>query len=208
MHHIAQSSQYFIHNLNQIIPSNIFASVSQGEMMMSHNVNKRLIVCCFPFLVVILLAHWLSIISASPSDICNVPGIFSTIQQAVTESTCEIIIIDNGTLHENVNISRTVTISGQGILSTTVDGNATDPVFTIQPNAVVTLTGMTITNGLALRGGGIHVLTSTLVLSALKIANNAASGSWPDGRGGGIHNSGTVRLTNCILISNSAETRW
>jgi hypothetical protein len=82
----------------------------------------------------------------------DVPGDYSTIQAAADDNHCAIIALTSALYVENVAITRTVTIQGQSPAATTVDGNASGPVFAIGNGGVVTLTRMTITNGL----GGIY----------------------------------------------------
>lgn len=57
-----------------------------------------------------------------------------------------------GTYLDNVAIDRSLSITGAGAKKTTVDGGKAGTVFTINNPAVVTLSGMTITNGFS-RGG-------------------------------------------------------
>jgi hypothetical protein len=87
--------------------------------------------------------------NASPAGVvCDVPGGYSTIQAAVDDNNCDIIALTTALYAENVAITRTVTIEGRSPADTIVDGNASGPVFAIGNGGVVTLTRMTITNGL------------------------------------------------------------
>jgi predicted outer membrane repeat protein len=130
--------------------------------------------------------------------------------------------------YENVHVPISLTIQGSGALWTIVDGQQKDSVFEIgsNPNAVVTLSGMTIQNGKAPNGGGINN-DGTLTVKDCKISRNTADyggGIWNDGtltvkdstisgnianfNGGGIYNGGntaTVSVSACKIIENTAK---
>ena len=102
---------------------------------------------------------------------------YATIQQAVN-SGCSKILVKPGTYYENVVIpaAQTVSITGlAGAAKTIVDGGGAGSVFTINSGANVTLTGLTIQNGSAFRGGGISNAGS-LTLNQSIIADNTAAG--------------------------------
>ncbi len=114
-----------------------------------------------------------------------------TIQYAVLNCG-PTIDVDPGTYFENVTIDRDVVINGSGPDSTTVDGGGSGTVFTIQPSFIphnVELRGMSIVNGLAIDGGGIHN-EGLLTVADSRVADNVAQGGpGDDGRGGGIFSS-------------------
>ncbi len=122
---------------------------------------------------------------------------------------------------------------GQGPL--TISGNSAGRVFLIDANVTATLSGLTITAGLAAGdygggledlgtttvndcaitgnsatyGGGLYIATNaTATLTDCVISGNlsSASGGSP-GDGGGIDNSGTATLTDCTIGGNSALCR-
>jgi Right handed beta helix region len=119
-------------------------------------------------------------------------------------------------------VNRSVTISGLGANNLTVDGNANDRVFYINPGNTVTISGLTITNGHhAYGGGGIYNDRATLTVSNSTLSSNYGSGIYNDGatltvsnstlssnQGDGIANecygggSATVTVTNSILSGN------
>src|SRR5438067_6457140 len=75
-------------------------------------------------------------------------------------------------------VSRSITISGPGAASLTVNGNATSRVFHIGSGRTVTISGLTVTNGNAnnqtvLDGGGIYNDHATLTLNNCTINNNS-----------------------------------
>ena len=73
-------------------------------------------------------------------------------------------------------ISRNLTITGPGASQLSISGNHTSRVFEIGSDATVSLSGLTIQNGVT----GIAY--------------------WPQNiNGGGIYNSGTLTITNCTI---------
>ena len=81
-------------------------------------------------------------------------------------------------------------------------------IFTIDSPAIVSLTGLTITNGSVLgdNGGGIWN-AGTLTLTDCVVSDNVAERSGtPSGLGGGIYNAGgTLVLSDCAVSGNSAD---
>jgi len=103
-------------------------------------------------------------------------------------------------------VNKSVTISGPGAGSLTVDGNANSRVFHIGSDKTVSIFGLTITDGNASgnypddRGAGIYNDHATLTLSNCTISGNSAAGI-----GGGTYNDNAIlTLNNCTIASNSA----
>ena len=103
-------------------------------------------------------------------------------------------------------VNKSVTISGPGPGSLTVDGNANSRVFHIGSDKTVSIFGLTITDGNASgnypddRGAGIYNDHATLTLSNCTISDNSAAGI-----GGGTYNDNAIlTLNNCTIASNSA----
>ena len=101
------------------------------------------------------------------------------------------------------DISRTdLTINGAGAVKLTVRRNSGSPysVFSGVGNFALTISGLTINNGLAPNsGGGIRVDSGALTVTDCVLADNFA----PDG-GGGISHTGNVKLKviNCKFNGN------
>ena len=92
-----------------------------------------------------------------------------------------------------------ITIQGPGASNLTVQRDSTAPqfsAFAIQGWSI-NLSGMTITGGSAVFGGGI-LNDGTLTLTNSTFTNNTASGD-----GGGILNDGTLTLTNSTFTNNT-----
>lgn len=140
---------------------------------------------------------------AIPDGFCTVPGDYPTIQAAVAAQNCGVIDVAAGTYLETVTISRSLTIQGQGALNTIVNGGGAGRVFQIEvASTVVTLTGITISNGNSDRGGGIYMDTYTSVI----VKDSILSGNVASMNGGAIYNNifATVTISNSSLSNNSA----
>jgi len=114
--------------------------------------------------------------SGSVSSTC-----FGTITAALKHAhSGDSIDIAAGTYAENIHIGKnsrkgakiSLTITGAGPGSTIIDGGANGTVVSIFPQAVVTLSGVTIQNGSA---SGVAVRDGTLALSNCVVTNNQAS---------------------------------
>jgi hypothetical protein len=100
-------------------------------------------------------------------------------------------------------IDKNLTIAGPGAGQLTVSGNKTSRVFEVATGMQVTLSGLTISNGKAVYGGGI------LNNGALTVSNSTVSGNYATvpstkifNEGGGIDNFGTLTVSNSTLSNN------
>jgi subtilisin-like proprotein convertase family protein len=130
------------------------------------------------------------------------------IQAAINKSwPGDIVSIAAGTYLENLEINDTsLTLQGQGAISTTVDGSAQERVLFLSdedattPMSVV-ISGLRLQNGKASSlGGAIKNETATIHLTVMdsEIANNSVD----TGGGGGIHNQGFLTLNNVVIRNN------
>lgn len=182
-----------------------------------------LFVLLVPLAVLIGLVSGLSagnqdVITVCPRD-CDRFVLGRAVKAAYPGST---ISVGAGTYTGTVSINKPVTIAGSGPASTALDGGAAGPVLVIHETAVVTVSLVTIVNGLALvdqgqaRGGGVYNL-GHLKLVSVTLANNAAIASKAAGGsikghayGGGIFNGcekdhcGHLRLVDSLLAENLA----
>ena len=92
------------------------------------------------------------------------------------------------------------TIAGPGANLLTINGNQAGSGFDIQGGSA-TISGLTVTNGQADRGGGVLNQAGTLSLISVTVTGNVAFD-----QGGGVDTqfSGTTTLTNCTINGNSA----
>ncbi len=104
-------------------------------------------------------------------------------------------------------------IDGPGAGAVTISGGNAVGVFQVEPGAVVSLSGLTISGGSAANGGGIDVpYGGTLTVAGSTITGNSAdytnsSGSVQDEGGGGIYNGGILTVTDCVITDNSDRHR-
>jgi hypothetical protein len=110
-----------------------------------------------------------------------------------------------------LGIAKDLTIAGPGADVITVSGNHASRVFDVAATFTVSLSGLTIADGLAITtladGGGIRNNSGALTVTGSVLSGNTASGSKgvAFGFGGGIFNSlGTVTVTDSILSGNTA----
>jgi hypothetical protein len=123
-------------------------------------------------------------------------------------------------------VNKSVTISGPGADSLTIDGNSQSRVLHIGSGKTVTISGLTITHGNPPNddGGGVYDDHATLEINGCTISNNVGIGgavsnhhgtltmntctvssNYTGDRGGGILNEeGTLSLNNCVIGPNNA----
>ena len=110
-----------------------------------------------------------------------------------------------------LTIAKSLDIDGPGAGQLTVSGGGASRVFDIASGADVTLSGLTIANGVAVQGGGIDNF-GTLTVDRCTLLNNKAIGgsgnsTTPDAaNGGGIANEvgASLALTRSLLANNVA----
>jgi len=102
------------------------------------------------------------------------------------------------------DLSTNITIAGPGPASLTVARNGAQGtpdfgIFTVPVGVEVTISGLTISGGLEMSGGGISN-AGMLTLTGCTVSGNLAG----DSSGGGIFNSGTLTLTDSTVSGNRA----
>ena len=105
-------------------------------------------------------------------------------------------------------ITENVVISGPGASDLTISGDDSHRVFEIAStnNPVVKIEKLTLTKGLATDANGGAILSASsglLTIDSVTISNSTATGSFPNGRGGGISAS-TATVSTSTLSGNSA----
>lgn len=193
-----------------------------------------LLVSVLALTLLLLMAQTMAAQGSGGLATCNVPTAgHITIQSAIDDPACAEVNVAVGTFNENLNVRRSVTVRGQGMNSTRVDGGGLDRVVLIEPGHSVTLTQLTIANGKAQGpgGGGIFSVNSTLVLNAVAVQGNSTTqwgggvhvyasldrklviqGSRIEGNsaaeyGGGIYSAGaTTEISDSLITGNSAST--
>jgi hypothetical protein len=141
----------------------------------------------------IVSTAWGDIIVVSPGE---------SIQTAINGSSYgDTIEVAAGTYTENITLKNGVALIGAGASTTTINGGGAGSVVTstnCNPNTI--LEGFTITDGNAIRGGGMNNSSSSpQVTNCIFIGNSA----W---YGGGIcNNQASPVITSCNFTGNSAE---
>jgi CSLREA domain-containing protein len=111
--------------------------------------------------------------------------------------------VDSNASAGDLDLTSNITINGRGAGLTIIDGNnlvTNDRVFEIQ-SGTVTLSGLTIQNGIAAYGAGIFAYPSaTVAVLSSTISNNYATSD-----GGGIYAGGPLTLTNSTITNNTAD---
>lgn len=107
----------------------------------------------------------------------------------------------------DLDITDDVTITGNGVNATIIDGDAADRVFHVMYGATALLEHLRIQNGGAVAsGGGIQADGGTdLQLDTVTVSGNHASSSGFV-QGGGIHATGDVAAQFLVVDGNSAQS--
>ncbi len=119
--------------------------------------------------------------------------------------------VHNITLTSNeLDIPINLTIEGPGESNLTISGDAANRIFEISNDASVTISGLTITDGVVngANGGGVLVDSgaSLDLKQALVTGNSAYSNSQGYyGAGGGIENDGSLTISGSTFRSNLAS---
>src|SRR5262252_7325288 len=101
----------------------------------------------------------------------------------------------------DLDITSSVSITGDGAATTIVDGEALDRVFDVLATGAAVISGVTIQNGSADAGAGIRVEGGTLKLMESTVMGNQASDA-----GGGIDNDvGVLQVVRSTVSGNVAH---
>ncbi|MCA9965513.1 MAG: hypothetical protein KC423_14755, partial [Anaerolineales bacterium] len=116
--------------------------------------TRQLVSKLIIFFVVSIMGWLTSLYQVHAAD-CAVPsGGYLTVQTAVNDPQCTLIILEPGTYFENITISHDLAIIGAGDQASVLDGNHAGSVVTIQPNLTVQLSNLVLQNGSGLFGNG------------------------------------------------------
>ncbi len=112
--------------------------------------------------------------------------------------------VNNITLLGQITIDKSIIITGNGIVNTTVNGGAVGRIFNIT-NGDVVINDLRLINGLADNGGAIQVENASLLLSGVDISNSIANGA--SGSGGAIllGTGSEMTATNSTFKNNLAN---
>jgi len=103
-------------------------------------------------------------------------------------------------------VAKNITISGPGAENLAVNGNAKSTVFHIASGETVTISDLTITNGSAGSGGGLHNDHAALTLNNCTITGNSGGGTYNDAEYvEGLPLSALLEINNCLIADNSGN---
>jgi hypothetical protein len=110
-----------------------------------------------------------------------------------------------GIYTENVTITADdpdVTIAGAGAGMTVIDGNGAGSCLTVNSAGNLVLQDLTLQNGSATYGAGMHASGTALTVEQCDFEGNLAIN-----KGGGVYvPSGSIALTDCRFVGNSASS--
>jgi hypothetical protein len=141
------------------------------------------------------------------------------------------IVFDNSlqgqtiTLASQLTITKSLDIEGPGADQLAVSGNHASRIFDISGGVMVTIAGLTMTDGLvvqvgaAAQGGAIRNVGSTLTVADAVLSDNEARGVGAPGRDGAIESSSGAslivmnsqfldNLAHAISTGSTAGGRW
>jgi hypothetical protein len=139
-------------------------------------------------------------VNGNDANNCKSPGhACKTIGHAISlASSRDSVMVAAATYRENLTIGFSLRIVGSGA-ATIIDGGGVNTVVTISnAGAHVTLSKLTIRNGLAKDGGGIYN-SGTLRVNICILSGNVATSF-----GGGIYNTGALTVIASTLSGNHA----
>jgi len=105
---------------------------------------------------------------------------------------------EDDSLTGDLDLKGTLTITGQGIGSTILDGNSTDRVLEVHTGAHITISGITIQNG---KPPGIGLGGGVLVQGLLYLNDSLVDSNQP---GGILNDAGGLILNNVTISNNTA----
>jgi len=117
------------------------------------------------------------------------------------------IMVAAATYTENLNITINLRLTGASPATTVIDGGGNTHVISILNKALhVTLSKVTVQNGVASGGDGI-INWGILTISNGIISGNFAASAY-SAAGGGIYNSGNLTINNSTLSGNAGSTNF
>jgi predicted outer membrane repeat protein len=126
------------------------------------------------------------------------PTACATIGHAISlAASGDTIQIAAATYQENLSIPFNLTLIGAKAATTIIDGTNTANVFTVGAGISLTLSNLTIKNGVGYSGGGGVDNSGTLTVSKSNFYTNTALS------GGAILNTGTAIISNTTFSGNS-----
>jgi hypothetical protein len=181
-----------------------------SQRIFNSNTCRVLFATCLSALCLIALSTQAATITVTNTNDSGAGSLRQAIADANDGDTIHFGITGTITLTTGeLLVDKSVTISGPGTASLTVDGNFAGRVFHVSSGVTAAIAGLTITNGSAQddapsSGGGIYSDHATLAVD-----NCTVSGNYAGWGGGGVHNSsGTLTVTNSTFSGNGAAAPY
>ncbi len=160
--------------------------------------------------------------SSTPSGVCTLRA---AIQEANSYTEADTIVVPAGTyvltrygnddinLEGDIDVFTDMTITGAGSDETIIDANrqvTADRALHVHDdngigNVTVTISGVTLRNGIAVTGGGVLLTDATLTLENVVVQDNRAFNSVGTTRGGGIENDGGYLTLNKSTVQENTN---
>ncbi|MCB9134953.1 MAG: hypothetical protein H6636_05980 [Anaerolineales bacterium] len=135
----------------------------------------------------------------TPVTACETVG--GTVNKASSGDTLEIAA---GTYVEHLDINLDLSFHGAGMDATFLDGGQTGRTF-IAASSHITLTNLTVQNGLMTGSGTINAGGGILNYGGLMLDQVRVRGNSSEEGGGGIFTSGPITLQNSEIVSNTTD---
>ncbi|MCF7920273.1 MAG: DUF1565 domain-containing protein [Candidatus Cloacimonetes bacterium] len=148
-----------------------------------------------------------------------VPSDYPTIQSGIDNMVNnDVLLVSPGIYYENIDyLSKMITVASlyyttqdtSYISQTIIDGSNITSVVTISDveSGIPILSGFTLQNGRAYKGGGVNCYNSDVTLSHLNIQNNMATGTISWDMGGGIYCENSSPVLSFLQIANNFGER-
>jgi hypothetical protein len=138
-------------------------------------------------------------------------GRHKSIQLTIDDLNCQVILIGAGGFREHLTITRSLTLRGQGMDATILDGERSGRVIDVSAiiqKPTVRIESLSIRNGLAPYGAGISATDADLELSSVDVHDNEAAGASDYNKNGaGIASDhGTLLLQKSLVHENHCES--
>jgi surface protein len=116
---------------------------------------------------------------------------------------------NNIVLSSSISFSKNLTITGNGIGNTVVDGGNIDRIFWITGGVTVNISGLIVQRGRVAQNGGIGggiLCTGNLNMTNCWVRGNQVFNNLVNSttNGGGIYVNGDLDMTNCVVSGNFA----
>ena len=171
------------------------------------NTSRILFATCLSALCLIVLSTQAATITVSNTNDSGAGSLRQAIADANDGDTIDFGVSGTITLTTDLLlVEKSINISGPGASNLAIDGNHARRAFYIGWGRTVTISGLAISNGYAVDGGGIWNNHGTLTINNSTLSGNSATdgGAILNDGGGGFGGSATLTINNSTLTGNSS----